>query len=69
MSNYQELYKKYRMSCNAKYKNYYILKCDISKFFYSINKEILYEIIKRYVKDYKYVRFLQKILDKHMYSC
>ena len=34
--------------CKRKYKNYYILKCDINKFFHSINKEKLK--IKYYVR-------------------
>ena len=36
-----KLFKKYQKQCNIKYKNYYILKCDISKFFASIDHDIL----------------------------
>lgn len=36
-----ELYQKYRHYFSNKYKHYYILKCDISKFFASIDHEIL----------------------------
>ena len=32
-----ELSNEYRRICNVKYPKYYILKCDISKFFASIN--------------------------------
>lgn len=33
--------------------NYYVLKCDIHKFFYSINKDILFDIMKKYINDKK----------------
>lgn len=33
----------YDTKCKIKYKSYYILKVDISKFFASIDKEILKE--------------------------
>ena len=35
------------------YKEYYILKCDIKKFFYNIDKEILFNIMKKYISDLK----------------
>lgn len=44
--------------------NLYILKCDISKFFYSINKEILFEIIEKKVKDKQFLQ-LTKMLIYH----
>ena len=34
-----------------KYDNFYILKCDIKKFFYNIDKNILYKIMSKYIKD------------------
>lgn len=46
---------------SKKKKNFYILKCDISKFFYSINKQILFNLIKRYVKDKAFLK-LTKVL-------
>lgn len=45
-------------------KDFYILKCDISKFFYSINKKKLYQIISRKIKD-KYFLNLTKLLICH----
>lgn len=42
-------------------KNLYILKCDITKFFYNINKEKLFKIIERKVKDEQVLK-LTKIL-------
>lgn len=37
--------------CKKIYGEYYILKMDVSKFFASINKDILYEIVAKKVKD------------------
>lgn len=45
------LYMKYNNICKVKYKKYYVLKCDISKFFANINQEILMEKLKRRIKD------------------
>ncbi len=53
---------KYMKQMRKKYgKNYYVIKADIKKYFYSINKEILYQILKRNIKDNKLLR-LTKIL-------
>lgn len=35
---------KFHKKCKIKYDHYYILKCDISKFFYSINHDNLKQI-------------------------
>lgn len=43
-------------------KDYYILKCDISKFFYNIDKEILYKIISKKVKDKDFLEFTKKLI-------
>src|SRR5574344_141830 len=43
----------YMRIINRNNKDYYILKCDIHKFFYSIDKDILYNIMTRYIKDKK----------------
>lgn len=37
---------KYLKTCKIKYNNFYILKCDVSKFFASINHDILKEKLK-----------------------
>ena len=42
--------------------DFYILKCDISKFFYNINKEILYNIILKNVKDQDFLNFTKKLI-------
>jgi len=44
------------------YDNYYILKCDIAGYFYNINRDILYEILKKKIKDPKLIKFTKKII-------
>ena len=41
----------YLKEAKYKYKDYYILKLDIKKYFYNIDKDILYGIIKEYISD------------------
>lgn len=50
------LYKNFHRICKVKYNTYYVLKCDISKFFASINHEILKEKLRKefiYIKQVK----------------
>ena len=42
---------KYMRIMKRKYNNYYVLKCDIKKYFYNIDKNILFNIIKKYIND------------------
>ena len=58
-----ELYKDARNYYNSRYKEYYILKCDISKFFASINHDILKEKLKRRIKDKKALKIVFDIID------
>lgn len=58
-----EYAKIYDTKCKIKYKNYYILKFDISKFFASIDQEILKEKIKRKIKDKDALDIIFKIID------
>ena len=44
------------------YGNYYVLKCDISGYFYNINRDILYKILKRKIRDPKLLQFTKKII-------
>ena len=46
-----ELMRKYNRICKEKYGEYYILKCDISKFFASIDQKRLKEKLKKKIKD------------------
>lgn len=45
------------------YGNYYVLKFDVSKYFDSINKEILFNIIQRKVSDKKVLWLVREILN------
>lgn len=58
-----EYAKMYDTKCKIKYKSYYILKFDISKFFASIDKEILKEKINRKIKDKDALEIIFKIID------
>lgn len=49
--------------CRIKYNTYYILKCDISKFFASIDHDILKEKIKRRIKDKDALKIVFDIID------
>lgn len=55
--------KMYDTKCKIKYKNYYILKFDISKFFASIDQVILKEKIRRKIKDKDALDIVFKIID------
>lgn len=37
--------------------DFWILKCDIKKFFYNINPHILIKIMKKYISDKKLLNF------------
>lgn len=56
-----KLLKKY-LELNKKYDNFYILKLDISKYFYSIDHEILKDLIKDKLDEDEY-HFLNIIID------
>lgn len=43
----------YMRIMKREYNNYYVLKCDIRKYFYSIDKDILFNIMKKYISDRK----------------
>ena len=48
--------------CKEIWKEYYILKMDIAKYFDNINKEILLEIIERKIKDKNLIWLIKEIL-------
>ena len=52
---------KYMQVMNQKYGSYYIIKADIKKYFYSIDKGILFNIMKRIISDKKLIE-LTRIL-------
>ena len=39
--------------------DYYVLKCDIKKYFYTINKNILFNIMKSYISDKKLLQLTE----------
>ena len=48
--------------CKIIWENYYILKMDIRKFFDNIDKDILYEILERKIKDKKVLWLTREII-------
>ena len=49
--------------CQWKYGDGWILKMDIRKFFYSINRDILKQILRKKIKDEKFLNLLFMIID------
>ncbi len=57
--------KKFHLICKIKYKSYYILKCDISKFFASINHDILKKKLLKRIKDKDALKIVFDIIDSN----
>ena len=57
------LVNKFHRNCKIKYNKYYILKFDISKFFASIDHDILKEKILRRIKDKDSIKIVFDIID------
>lgn len=55
LQNYMRIYKR-------NYGDFWILKCDIRKFFYSINPYILYNIMKKYITDKDLLDFTRLLI-------
>lgn len=53
---------KYMRYMKRKYGSYYILKCDIHKYFYSIDKNILFQTLKRNMKDKELIAFTKVLI-------
>ena len=58
-----KLLRKYLNSMKKKYNNFYILKIDISKYFYSIDHEVLKRILNKKIKDKKSLNAINGIID------
>lgn len=59
-----KLFKKFYTKCKIKYNNdFYILKCDISNFFASIDHDILKEKLKKRIKDKDALKIVFDIID------
>lgn len=52
----------YMQICKRNWGNYWILKCDIKKYFYSIHPQILLQIIKKHITDKKLLDFTQHLI-------
>ena len=48
--------------CKNTWGEYYILKMDVAKFFQNINKDILFNILKRKIKDVQLLDLMKKII-------
>lgn len=53
----------YMRKMKRKYSNYYVLKCDIKKYFYSIDKNILKKILSNSISDRRILEFNDVVLD------
>lgn len=60
--------KKYLITMHKKYSNFYILKCDISKFFYSIDHEVLLEKLKHIGLDDDSYKIIEDIIHSTDYQ-
>lgn len=60
-----ELTTKFHQKCKIKYGEYYVLKCDISKFFYNIDHDILKEKLLKRIKDKDALKIVFDIIDSN----
>jgi len=58
-----KLLKKYINEIKIKYDNFYVLKLDISKYFYTVDHEILKRILNDKIKDKEVIKVLNEIID------
>lgn len=58
-----KLLKKYLNKMKSKYDNFYVLKLDISKYFYSIDHEVLKRIISSKIKDKDALDIINTVID------
>lgn len=47
----------------SKLDDFYCLKCDMTKYFYNINHDILKDMLKKKIKDQKFLNIVYKIID------
>lgn len=58
-----EYVKKYINSLKNNHENIYVLKCDITKYFYRIDHQILLEKLKVYIKDETILKIIENIIN------
>lgn len=54
---------KYLRLCKQKYERFYILKCDVSKYFASIDHDILKQKVEKVIKDKNALKIVFNIID------
>lgn len=52
----------FMLKAKIKYGDYYIIKMDIKKFFYNINTDILFNILKKYINDKELLNMSSKLI-------
>lgn len=64
MGNKMGIYytKKYINKFKMNYDNFYVLKCDISKYFYNIDHEVLFEKLSKDIEDRELFEILKNII-------
>ena len=60
-----EYYYNYIRNCKSQFKKFYILKCDISKYFASIDHKILKQKLRRKIKDKEALKIVDDIIDSY----
>lgn len=55
----------FHRKCKLSYKNYYILKCDISKFFFNIDHNVLKQKLLKRIKDKDALKIVFDIIDSN----
>ena len=60
--------KKYVNKLKCHYEKFYVLKCDIHKYFYSIDHEILFEKLKKIIRDPDVYQLLKEIITSTDYD-
>lgn len=60
-----EYEQKFIKKCNIRFNKYYILKCDISKFFASIDHDILKDKLKKRIKDKDALKIVFDLIDSN----
>ena len=63
-----KLLKKYLNEIKFKYNNFYVLKIDISKYFYNIDHDVLKSILSKKIKDKDALNILYSIIDSTNYD-
>lgn len=58
-----EVVQRYMRKMKREYGEYYVLKCDVKKYFYSIDKKILMSILESRIKDQELLNFTEVLLD------